>query len=851
MPIKPIPIPVTITVDGRQIEAEKGEMVIAAAERAGIHIPRFCWHPRMDTVGMCRMCLIEQKGPRGWGLAPACYVPASEGAEFQTQSPTVKKIQDGVLEFLLINHPLDCPVCDKGGECPLQDNTMAFGPGESRFVEEKVHFEKPIPVSDLVLLDRERCIVCARCTRFADEIAGDPLITIGGRGDTSEIATFPDDPFSSYFSGNTVQICPVGALTAAPYRFKARPWDLEQVESTCTTCGMGCRIAVQSSQNQVTRYLGVDVEGVNHGWLCDKGRFGYEAVNNLDSRLTEPLVRRDNNLVSATWGEALDAAATGLGGALDLHGPEAIGVIGGARLANEDAYVWARLAKSVLRTDNTDAQLGDGLDPRLVATLPQATIEQACWADTLLLVAPDLKEELPVLYLRLKRAIEKNGVNVIELSPTPTGLSRYVTHSLRHRAGEAHLVVKALLAEADTRQNTGGVEAESLNAARTLLADEGSVVAVIGRQSLADTADSIAAAAMALLAARPKATFLPVLRRANVRGAMDAGLAPGLLPGRVALEDGRDWFIGQWGHAPEVKGMNTEGMMLAAAEGRMHGLVLLGADPMSDLPDRDLARRAMHGAGFVVAVDTFLNDSNRHADVILPAAGFAERSGTTTNIEGRVSVLGQKLVAPGVAWPDWLIAVELANALTAEIDLASLAEIGTELERVSPLHRGLTGQRLAESDASDGLLLPLEGPKEEESWSADETDLTGRGHPQMVREFQAPVVDLPHVDGYALRLVASRKLYNNGTMVQHSPHLASLAAEDGVYVHPSDLARLGLHEGDEARVVSPRTAVTARVRPDSRLPKGTAYMAWNTAMTPPGELIDLSSPVTDVRLESL
>src|SRR5439155_18213943 len=282
-------------LDGREVEAKKGEMIIAAAERAGTYIPRFCYHPRMKPVGMCRMCLVDVAGPRGFALTPACFVPVADGQEIVTDSPAVKKAQDGVLEFLLINHPLDCPVCDKGGECPLQDQTLAFGPGETRMVEEKRHWEKPIALSPLVLLDRERCIQCARCTRFADELAGDPLIDFFNRGERLEVATYPDHPFASYFSGNTVQICPVGALTATPYRFRARPWDLEQVESTCTVCSVGCRMAVQSSANKLTRYIGLDADPVNQSWLCDKGRFSFEAVNS-ESRLTTPQIRKSGEL---------------------------------------------------------------------------------------------------------------------------------------------------------------------------------------------------------------------------------------------------------------------------------------------------------------------------------------------------------------------------------------------------------------------------------------------------------------------------------------------------------------------------------------------------------------------------
>ncbi len=437
---------VTFTLDGREVTGHKGEMLIAAAERAGTFIPRFCYHPRMKSVGVCRMCLVEVSGPRGATLQPSCFVEVSEGSEVVTTSDKVKKAQDGVLEFLLINHPLDCPVCDKGGECPLQDQTLAYGPGESRFVEEKRHFEKPIPISDLVLLDRERCIQCSRCTRFAAEVAGEPEIDFIGRGDQLEINTFPELPFTSYFSGNTIQICPVGALTATEYRFSARPWDLDQVESTCTTCAVGCRVAVQSSANRVTRLLGIDADPVNHGWLCDKGRFAFESVNS-DDRLCEPLVRKNGELVPATWYEALDAAAAGLTAAQKSRAgkPGAIGVIGGARLTNEGAYAWAKLAKGVLGTDSVDAQLGDGLPAELVLGLPRATIDQAAAADTVVLLSGDLREELPVLFLRLRSAVVDGDLSLVELSPEATSLTPYAEASLRYRPGEATGLARAII----------------------------------------------------------------------------------------------------------------------------------------------------------------------------------------------------------------------------------------------------------------------------------------------------------------------------------------------------------------------------------------------------------------------
>ena len=611
----------TFTLDGREVSARKGELLIAAAERAGTYIPRFCYHPRMEPVGMCRMCLVEVEGPRGASLQPACFIEAGEGMVVDTTSEKVKKAQDGVLEFLLANHPLDCPVCDKGGECPLQDQTLAYGPGESRFVEEKRHFEKPIAISDLVLLDRERCIQCARCTRFASEVAGEAQIDFAGRGEAVEVATFPTEPFSSYFSGNTVQICPVGALTATPYRFTARPWDLDQVESTCTGCSVGCRVAVQSSQNRLTRLLGIDSEPVNHGWLCDKGRFAFESVNGDEvdngpvaseladeavdvapatasqvvslgasrgqflgearetgrfehGRLVEPRIRQNGELVAASWGEALAAAAAGLAAAKDAGGAGAVALIGGARLTNESAYAWAKLAKGVIGTDSVDAQLGDGLPADLVLGLPRATIDQACAAPVLLTLAGDLREELPVLFLRLREAVVAGDTQLLEIAPAPTALTALATASLRIRPGDAPLAARAVTGDAAAATTLGShpegaaITPDQLERAAAVLAahpDGEGVVIVAGRSSYAESGEVAAAAVRALASALPKATFLPALRRGNVFGALDMGLAPGILPGRVGLDAGRQRFTSAWGSVPAATGLDTAGILASMA----------------------------------------------------------------------------------------------------------------------------------------------------------------------------------------------------------------------------------------------------------------------------------------------
>src|SRR5690606_22728473 len=489
---------------------------------------------------------------------------------------------------------------------------------------------KPIPVSDLVLLDRERCILCDRCTRFAKEVAGDAFIHFMERGSTTEVNTFPDHPFASYFSGNTVQICPVGALTAVPYRFKARPWDLEEVESTCTSCSVGCRVVVQSSRNRVLRYMGVDSDAVNWGWMCDKGRFDFEAINS-DDRLGDPLVRDEGlTLKTTTWNDALRRAATAIRQGLERSGPEGFAVIGGARLTNESQYAWVKLSKGLLGSDNMDAQLGDGLPAEAALGLPRAAIDDACPpGGTVLLLAPQLKAELPVLYPRL-----------------------------RYRPGHALSVVRALLA-GDADDEVGGVTPEAIRAAAGVLGD-GPLTVVVGRANLAESPRSIAAAAAAIHHTRPGVRFLSALRRANVHGALELGLSPGLLPGRVTLDAGRDWYGQHWPTLPEAKGLDTTGILRAAADGKVDTLVLLGADPLADHPDRELAERGLGGARVVIAVDQFLTESVKQADVVLPAAGYAEVEGTTTNLECRVSTVGRKVTPPGTAQPDWVVAAELA-----------------------------------------------------------------------------------------------------------------------------------------------------------------------------------------------
>jgi NADH-quinone oxidoreductase subunit G len=788
---EPDPNVVTLNVNGRDVTARKGDMVISAALLADEYVPHFCYHPRMSPVGMCRQCMVEVEGPRGPMMVVSCMTPVAEGQVVRTDTPQVKRAQEGMLELLLANHPLDCPVCDKGGECPLQDQAFSHGPGESRYVEEKRHYEKPIPISDLVYLDRERCILCDRCTRFADEVAGDKLIHFISRGNDTQVMTFPDEPFVSYFSGNTVQICPVGALTAKPYRFKARPWDLSQHESTCTTCSVGCRTAIQSSRDELLRYQGVDSDPVNWGWLCDRGRFNFEAVNS-DLRLTTPMVKTDTGFEAASWNAALRAAATLVNDALAGGGPESIGLLGGARGSNEDAFAWAQLADSIGITFR-DAQLGDGL-PAEILGLDRATIDEAANASTVILLGPDLKEELPVLYLRLRDAAEKRRSRIIEFSTFETGMSPYAWKSVRYEPGAQQSAVAKALADAGIAEQIGS----------------GDVVVVVGRPNLAESADATVAALQTILDGCPGAAVLPALRRGNVVGALSVGLAPSDV---------------------DHDGMAT---LRAAAEGRLELLILLGADPLNDCPDADLARRAIAGARRVLAIDTFPSESTQHADVVLAASAYGEKAGTTTNLEGRVTTLAQQVTATGTSRPDWMIAVELGlmigdKSFGSDHPLRGVSTVDDVTELIAstvPAFAAATTTALR--DQPNGVLsTPATASLPAVSFAA-----SGR-------------------NSYDYRLVVSRKLYDRAVGTQMSRSLVNLAPGSAVHVHPLDLDSLGVADGDDVKVVSARAASVVPITANARIPRGVAWSPFNQEGGTIEDIIDGAAATTDVRIERL
>jgi NADH-quinone oxidoreductase subunit G len=858
---------VQITLDGRTFEARPGELLIEAAERAGTYIPRFCYHPRMEPVGVCRMCLVEVDSPRGATLQPACYLRVSDGMTIISDSEKVKKAQDGVLEFLLANHPLDCPVCDKGGECPLQDQTLAHGSGETRFIEEKRHFVKPIEIGELVLLDRERCIQCSRCTRFASEVAGDAQIAFAGRGDLIEVATSPTQPFDSVFSGNVVQICPVGALTAKPYRFSARPWDLEQVESTCTTCAVGCRVAVQSSGNRLTRVLGVDSDPVNHGWLCDKGRFTLESVDGnilsfdplkATTRITEPMIRRDGELAPVSWGEALALAATLLRDASST--PGGVGAIGGAALTNEGAFAWERFVRGVLGSENVDAQYGDGLDARLLQALPTATIDEAASARTVVTLTGDLREELPILFLRLRESAVKKSNSIVEFAFGPSALRSLAKVSLVVRPGEAHIAAKAIASGADLPQGVAFTQDELVEA-RRLIGDTGEgVVFVVGRPNLAEDAGVLEAAIRTLAERFPDAKFLPALRRANVMGALDMGLSPGLRPGR--------------GFDANATGRDTLAQLEALRSHEQKAVLLLGGCLLGNVADVRGAEQALDAAD-VVVVTGHGGATLAHASVVLPAAVQHERSGTVTNIEGRVTTVSPKIVPPGSAWPDVAIAAELAEEFGQSLGLASVEQTSQAIEETT----GYPALSVMNDEVYDGVVVGRNvTPSPRHSLdpvafpgirSADTVGLgahtgstvvtTATGSASTPSATLADVaagrgLDVPLADAYALRVVLSRRLYDRGIAMQGSPALHDLVPTTTIVLNHFDLDRLGVASGDVVKATGAQGSMELAVVLDEGVARGTAEIVFGT-LSDSGEnvvkvLIDHAAVITQIRLET-
>ncbi|RBY91565.1 NADH-quinone oxidoreductase subunit G [Blastococcus sp. TBT05-19] len=743
------------TIDGFDVAVPKGTLIIRAAEMIGVQIPRFCDHPLLEPVGACRQCLVEVEGQRK--PVASCTMPVTDGMAVRTQlsSPVADKAQQGTMELLLINHPLDCPVCDKGGECPLQNQAMSNGRTETRFEGQKRTYPKPLPISSEILLDRERCVLCARCTRFSEQVAGDPFIELFERGALQQVAIYEDEPFESYFSGNTTQICPVGALTSAQYRFRARPFDLRSEPSVCEHCASGCSMRTDYRRGKVTRRLAGEDPAVNEEWTCDKGRYAFRYATS-NERLTTPLVRRDGVLQPASWPEAWAVAAAGLAQARAEGG---VGVLPGGRLTVEDAYAWAAFARVALGTNDVDARARAHsaeelafLESAVAGTGPETgavTYDELGSAPAVLLAGLEPEEESPILFLRLRRAVRTGKLAVFDLAPYGS-----------RAAEKLQATVLATLPGTEARSLEALAEGSWGGPAVEALRQPGAVV--LAGERLAEVPGAFSALVALARATGARLAWVP--RRAGERGAVEAGALPSLLPGgrNVTDAEARAEVAAVWGvdpaAVPATPGRDVTGILAAARSGRLPGLLVGGVDP-ADLPDPALAVAALDAAAFVVSLEMFPSAVTERADVVLPVAAASEKAGSYLDWEGRVRSFDATLHGTGML-TDGRVLHGLADEMDVDLRLPTPESARAALAAL--------GARRSQPAADDGLDVP------------------------------APAV--PSLRDDEALLASWRQLLDVGTLQRDEPELAGTARRPVARVGYDTAERLGLADGDRITV---------------------------------------------------
>jgi NADH-quinone oxidoreductase subunit G len=774
---------VTVTIDGLQLAVPKGTLVIRAAELLGIAIPRFCDHPLLDPIGACRQCLVEVEGQRK-PLA-SCTTVCTDGMVVKTQltSPVADKAQQGVMEFLLINHPLDCPMCDKGGECPLQNQAMSNGRGETRFLEDKREFDKPVAISTEVLLDRERCISCTRCVRTSEEIAGDDFIEFLDRGPRQFIGTAEGKPFNSYFSGNTVQVCPVGALTGAQYRFKSRPFDLVSTPSVCEHCASGCRQRTDHRRGAVLRRLAGEAPEVNEEWNCDKGRWAFQYATQSD-RLTTPLVRdSDGVLRPASWPAAYAAAAAGLLAARDgVEAARGVGILTGGRLTLEDAYAYAKFARVALDTNDIDfrARPHSMEEEQFLAARVAGRGIAVSYADlekagTVVLAGLEPEDESPIVFLRLRKAARKGKLAVYSIAAlTSPGLVKVSGTLLETVPGGEPAALTALAA---------GYSVGSAGAAWTAAAEglgQPGAVILVGER-LAEVPGALAAAARLADATGARLAWIP--RRAGERGAIEAGALPGLLPvGRPVISpQARTEVARAWNKAalPTTPGRDTSGIVTAAARGELGALIIAGVDP-ADLPDPAAALRALEATPFIVSLELRASAVTDRADVVFPVAAVAEKPGTFVNWEGRGGTFAAALRVPGIRG-DLHVLGAIADEMDVHLGLPDVAAARAELA-------GL-GTWKGERPLTPAVLSPAVG----NVLGSNVLGSTGAAA------------------GSSVRLATWHQLIDNGRLQDGEPYLAGTARPVVARVSATTAADAGVEDGDKVTVATAAGSVTVPV----------------------------------------
>ncbi len=787
---------IQLTIDGREVRAVEGAMLVDAAKHGDVEIPYFCYEPKLgNPVGACRMCLVEIEGiPK---LQTSCSTPVKDGMVVHTQTDRVRHAQNAVVEFLLVNHPLDCPVCDKGGECPLQDITFGWGLGRSRFIEPKRHFEKPLALSPLVAIDRERCILCYRCVRFSQEVAEDYQLIFAERGAHTFVATHDGHPYVAPFSGNIIELCPVGALTSQPYRFRARPWDIEGGGGICTLCPSQCNVQFTVRDEKVLRVLGRDHAEVDDGWLCDKGRFGYQAIH-VDERITRPLVRDGGELREVSWERALETAA-GLG-----RHKGRVGTLVGGQATNEEGFLLQRLAREGLDSHDIDSRVGGPLSIDLLRSLAasalQATVPDLEFAHTVLVVGCEPLDDAPIFDLRIRKGVRRRGVQLALATARPSALDPNARLVVRYPpGGEA-----PFLAELDGAL-AGRQATDEIRALADLLRDGGEdVVIVWGERIGAEATAALLSIAQRLgLAQRPGAGLLEIPSGSNGRGLREVGVLPNAGPGYTE---------------PALAGRSAGEIARAAAEGEVTALHLFQTDPMRDQPNRALWEEALHHAPLVVAHASVLTEGlEEHASVIFPAESHAEKDGTVVHPDGRIQRLRMAIAHPREVHAGWSVLSEIARRVGIDLEVPTSPMAFAQLTEAVPFYAGLTLEEIG----GQGVRWPARA-------RALAAELPPAGDRQVPYSAAPPQSARQSGNGTgasgALRVGTYRPIWA-WPEVEISPALKFLVPCQQIELSPQDAERLGIGHGETVEIRQEATRTTASAHIRTGVPIGTAFLA--------------------------
>jgi NADH-quinone oxidoreductase subunit G len=825
---------IQLTIDGREVRATEGAMLVDAAKFGDVEIPYFCYEPKLgNPVGACRMCLVEIEGiPK---LQTSCSTAVKDGMVVHTQTERVRHAQNAVVEFLLVNHPLDCPVCDKGGECPLQDITFGWGLGRSRFIEPKRHFQKPLALSPLVAIDRERCILCYRCVRFSQEISEDYQLIFAERGAHSFVATHDGHPYVAPFSGNIVELCPVGALTSQPYRFRARPWDNEGAGGICTLCPAQCNVHFTVRDEKVMRVLARDHAEVDDGWLCDKGRFAYQAIH-VDDRITAPLVRDGDELRTVSWQRAFEVAA-----GLARHQGRSAALVGG-QASNEEGFLLQRLLREALRSADIDSRVGGPVPLELARALSapalQATVPDLEFAHTVLVLGCEPLDDAPIFDLRIRKGVRRRGVHLAIATPRPSALDAGAHTVVRYPPGGELAFLAAL--DAALAGNAGA--SDETRALANLLREGGEdIVIVWGERIGGEAAGVLLRIAERLnLDERPGAGLLEIPAGANGRGLREAGVLPNARPGYEDLP---------------ASGRSAGEIAQAAADGDVTALYLFQTDPLRDLPNRALWERALHHAALVVAHASVLTEGLfEHASVIFPAESHAEKEGTVVHPDGRLQRLRIAIAHPGEVRAGWSVVAEISRRVGLELGVATSQMAFEQLESAVPFYAGLTLEELAgkgirwperaKSAGADPAGAGLAQGGESAGAGAPRRDPTPRV-PSIAGLMSAPAGETPQPslaapppfdepagngrgDSGSLRLGTHRSIWA-WPEVEISPALKFLVPYQQVELAPPDARRLGIEHGEAVEIVQEGVRLPAVVHVRSDVPVGTAFLAVGIA----------------------